>query len=252
MAGGAGAAASAPGTLSKAALDGTTAFGANSVPGAYSLGGTAAAGAGAGVASTAGGGFMSNPIVSKVLGGLGSSALSSLAGGGGGNGGLGNLAGIAAGIYDKNKQNQAADSMLNYMNTQQHKIDDVYDPNGARAKYMWEEMSRKDAAAGRNSQYGPRTTDFLGKFGGEYANATANLTRGLAGNYGAAFNQQASSGAGLNAAIGNALKGSNLSLQDIIKMVSSGSPVSNTTYNYDNWNSALNTGALPNGDELYG
>jgi hypothetical protein len=186
----------------------------------------------AAAAAVGGGSLLSNPIISKALGSVGGSALSGILGGGGGGGGSGggSLGSLIAGLYDKNKQNQAADNLLNYMNTQQKKIDDIYDPNGERAKYLWEEMSRKDAAAGRNSQYGPRTADFLGKFGGEYANATANMARGLAGNYGAAYNQQASSGAGLSAALGNMLNGGSIggmTLKDLISKLSTGTATTN-------------------------
>lgn len=186
--------------------------------GGWSLSGMGAAGAGAaGAASAAGGGagaatggLLSNPLLKGAL-----SVGGSLFGGAGGGGGLG---GILSGIYDYNQQNKAANNMLDWMREQQAKIDAVYDPQGERAKFMWEEMSRKDAAAGRNSQYGPRTTDFLGKFGGEYAGHTSNLARGLAGNFSDAFNQKASAGSGLAAGAGNFLGGG---LNSIVQNLSS-------------------------------
>lgn len=225
---GAGASAAGGGLLGDATTAGYGGLDAASAAtmggGASVAGGSALGSLGAGAAGA--GGFLSNPIISKVLGNLGTSALSGLGGQSSSN--AGSLGGILSGLYDKYQQDKAADHLLEYMNTQQKKIDDVYDPNGPRAKYLFEEMSRKDAAAGRNSQYGPRTADFLGKFGGEYANATANMARGLAGNYGQAFNQQASSGAGLSAGIGNFLQGSNVSLLDIINAVNN-SPVTNAS-----------------------
>lgn len=179
--------------------------------------GTAAAAAGGG---GAGGGLMSNPLIKGAIG--------AITGGAGGSGsGLGS---VIAGMHDYNQQKRASDNMLDWLRSQQAKIDSIYDPQGDRAKFMWEEMSRKDAAAGRNSQYGPRTTDFLGKFGGEYAGHTANLSRGLAGNFSDAFNQRASAGSGLSAGIGNWLQSGGIgslveNLSSVVNSNSGSSPV---------------------------
>jgi hypothetical protein len=113
-AGGAGAAAGAGGAsggslagdiLSKAALDGTTAFGANSVPGAFNLatagGAAAGVGAAAGAGGTAAGGV---PISSFLTSPLGMSGLLSAGG---------SILGALASKNAANTQAQAGQNALN-------------------------------------------------------------------------------------------------------------------------------------------
>lgn len=202
-------------------------------PGVVGAGG-AAAGGGA-MAGAGGGGITGNPIIDKALGSAASSAISSgigsaFNGSGGGSGG-GGLGGILSGGYDYYAQNKAANNMLDWMKSQQGKIDNIYDPNGPVAKMMYDKMQAQDAAAGRNSQYGVRTNNFLGQFGGDYAKYTAALTQGLAGNYQNAYNKQASAGTGLATGIGNAIgSGVNSGLQNMFTQNMSSTVANNGAY----------------------
>ena len=67
------------------------------------------------------------------------------------------------GLYDMyNKQNasKALQDQFDKVNTQ---INGMYAPGSPEANLMQQEMERKDAAAGRNSQYGVRATDLAAK-----------------------------------------------------------------------------------------
>jgi hypothetical protein len=132
-----------------------------------------------------------------------------------------NLADIIAGTMDYRNQNKSSDQMLDYMRTQQGKIDSLYQPGSPEWQSLWEAMSRKDAAAGRNSQYGPRTVDFMGKVADTKAKYTAELTKGLAGNYQQAFNQQAASPAGVRAAMSKLLANPQ-NLSSVLNAITSG------------------------------
>lgn len=55
---------------------------------------------------------------------------------------------------------------LDWLNGQQQKIDGLYQPGTPEYNQLFDEMSRKDAAAGRNSQYGPRSVEFGAKLAG--------------------------------------------------------------------------------------
>lgn len=121
-------------------------------------------------------------------------------------GGLGTLAQIAGAVQGGNAQKQASNNMLDWLRSQQAKIDGLYQPGSPEYNLLMQQMSAKDAQAGRNSQYGIRSIDLAGKIAQIKAEQTARLTSGIAGNMSTAFNQNASSNAGLNATIGNITK----------------------------------------------
>lgn len=287
--------------LSKAALDGTTAFGANSVPGAFDLASmTAPATAGGGLngavasgssgasdaatqaaaqsagegaapltgvpppanpyvpgAAAAGGtgaagglGTISIPGIGNVslsqlgslgniisqLGGSGGSSTggtsgTSNTGGGAGGLNLGNLTNILGGLYGANQQGNAANAMKSWLQSQQAKIDSSYNPGTPEYNALWDEMSRKDAAAGRNSQYGPRSVDLAARVAAIKSDATNRFTSGTSKAYADSLNQNASRYAGLMGALGaNSMGGGNspLNLSSIIRQLTSGSGVSQT------------------------
>lgn len=183
------------------------------------LGGAAGASAGGGGSSaTAGGGSASsggsitgNPIIDKILGSAGSSALSNILGGGSssgssGSGGglLGNLGGLLSGGLNYYQQNQMADKLFNYVNGAKASIDNLYNPNSPEYKTLWDQMSAKDAASGRNSQYGTRTVDFMGKTAATKAAMQVDLAKGLSGMFQNGATAQANAPAGLAAALGGA------------------------------------------------
>lgn len=138
--------------------------------------------------------------------------LSALGGGGGtptfgqAVSGLGSLGQVAGAIQGDNAQKQASNNMLDWLRSQQAKIDGLYQPGSPEYNLLSQQMAAKDAAAGRNSQYGTRAVDMAAKIAQTKAQYTAQLTNGIAGNMSSAFNQNASSNAGLNATIGNLTK----------------------------------------------
>lgn len=156
-----------------------------SIPAGSALAGTALGGAGAGsgsglasqflgnAASTAGGGIVdamksipgSNSIVSKLLGGA--------LGGSGGISGLGNLGSLFTN-YNQYKQNQDIIDQ----------IKGIYSPTGEYAKYLEGQLGRRDAAAGRNSQYGPRLAELTGRLAEGQASNLAKLSPFMQGQQG--------------------------------------------------------------------
>lgn len=161
------------------------------------------AGTTAGTAAAAKG--ITGAALDTVIKGAITGVVSLVTGGGGFN--VDSLLGVLGGLYDKKKQEGASNEMLDWMKSQQAKIDGLYAPGSPEHTLLQQTMERKDAAAGRNSQYGPRAVDLAAKIAEIKANNTAKLTTGLAGNWSTAINQKATAGSGISAAIGNLLKG---------------------------------------------
>lgn len=63
-----------------------------------------------------------------------------------------------ASLYDMYAKNQMAGAQQNQMN----KINSMYAPGSPEYNLMMQQIARKDAAAGRNSQYGPRAQTLAG------------------------------------------------------------------------------------------
>lgn len=158
---------------------------------------------------------INNPLV-RTGAGLVTSAL----GGGGGSGGTGgtgtgtgggNLAntilGLLAGNSDKNRQQNASDDMLNWLKQRTAITDNLYKPGSDEYNALWDQMSRKDAAAGRNSQYGPRSVDLAGKIAQIKASENTKMTTGIGQWMQGAYNQNANSLNGLLSALGGATGG---------------------------------------------
>jgi hypothetical protein len=221
-AGGIGAAAGDAGLM----YAGADAAAAGSLGGGYmgGLGGVAGGAGGLGAAAAAGGagagggGFSLGGLLGGSGGGGGLSlgnilkggqALGGLLGGGGGSGGGGlqDLLSIIGGGVDAQRQGDAAKTMMDWLKTNQGKMEGYMNPNSPEYKAMWEEMSRKDAAAGRNSQYGPRTADFLANVAKAKADNIRSFTTGTSRAYADALNQNAGKYAGLSAGLGRALQG---------------------------------------------
>jgi hypothetical protein len=177
-------------------------------------------GAGAGVAAGGGGGLQS------ILGGLGlgggggagglgallkggsslASVIGALSGGGGGQGGNGLLELLAGGL-DASRQGQASDRMQQFINSNMQKVENLYKPGSPEYNALWEQMSRQDAAAGRNSQYGPRSVDLAAKIAEIKANNIARMTGQLAPSMSGALNQNAGKYSGLAAGLGSLFGG---------------------------------------------
>lgn len=258
---------------------GTTglAAGSGSLLGAAALaGGGGGAASGSTLGSLFGGGGGSSSLGSTLIRQLGSAGLSALTGGGGGSGGgsatgggggfgLNDLIGLIGGGVDASRQGDAAEKMLAWLNGNQAKMDGFMNPNSPEYDAMWEQMSRKDAAAGRNSQYGPRTSDFLANVAKAKADNTRMFTTGNSRAYADALNQDAGKYAGLSAALqrsatgggsggtlnlssligslfggsGSSSGGSNLSNDDIWEMINGGGGGASDDYwsdfNFDEW-----------------
>ena len=122
-------------------------------------------------------------------------------GGGGGLGSLGSIIDLITGAVDYNRQQNAAKDMLDYLKGRQSLNDNLYNPGTPEYNALWDQMSRKDAAAGRNSQYGPRSVDMAAKIAQIKADANTKMTTGIGALYAAALNQNASAPAGLAAAL---------------------------------------------------
>jgi hypothetical protein len=229
--GGAGAAGAGGGTAGVTGTNGaflgegvTSGIGAWDKALANAIAGGGAAGAG-GLASQLGSKAANSglgSILKAALGGGGNSK----GGGGLGSIGLNDIIGMIGGGVDANRQGNAAKEMLNWLNTNQAKMEGYMKPGSPEYNAAWEAMSRKDAAAGRNSQYGPRTSDFLANVAKEKADNTLRFTTGTSRAYADALNQDASKYAGLSAALGAMGQGGGgggITLGDIMGLFGGGS-----------------------------
>jgi hypothetical protein len=67
------------------------------------------------------------------------------------------------GLYDMYNKQNAAKTLQDQFDKVNSQISGMYAPGSPEANLMQQEMERKDAAAGRNSQYGVRATDLAAK-----------------------------------------------------------------------------------------
>lgn len=128
---------------------------------------------GSGGAATGGGGLSSilngglpkmstgNSFVDKLLGNVAQQAF------GGGSGGISNMGNLGS-LFSNYQQYDNNKDLIN-------EIKGIYSPDGAYAKALENKLGRRDAAAGRNSQYGPRLAEMLGMLGDSQAKALSGL-----------------------------------------------------------------------------
>ena len=219
--------------------------------GAYDAG-LAGVGANAGEAVAGGGlgGLFSNPVANTVAKG----ALTGILGGGTSPSGSPTGTGsqfpwmqTGIGLADMYGRQQAAKAMQDRFNQVNTQINSMYAPGSPEAKLMEQEMARKDAAAGRNSQYGTRAVDLAAKLAATKGTLLSNtlgnqnnlLTAGLAtgaGSYGSLanlFGQTTGAGAAgsnaVNGAIGAGVNYGIGKLSDLFGNTSSGA--TNNTLN---------------------
>jgi hypothetical protein len=114
-----------------------------------------------------------------------------------GNISLKDLLSLLGGGIDFAGQRKASGDMLDYLKSQQAKVDGLYAPGSSEYNTLWDQMSRKDAAAGRNSQYGPRSVDLASQIAKIKADNTVRMTTGIGALYKNALDQEASAPAGL-------------------------------------------------------
>jgi hypothetical protein len=170
-------------------------LGPNALSGTYTL----ANGATIPLSTAAGGGGLTLSQIAngaKVLGGA-------LTGAGGGGSGLGgNLGQIIAGAIDADRQGKSSDKILEWLKSRTDITDNLYKPGTPEYNQLWDEMSRKDAAAGRNSQYGPRSVDLAAKIAQIKASENTKMTTGIGQWMKGAYDQDASKYSGLMAGLG--------------------------------------------------
>lgn len=145
-------------------------------------------------------GFGMNGFKTPSFGGLNLGNL------GQGLGGLSMIWPAISGAIDATRQGDASKTMLDWMNKQQAGLSDLFNVGSPFYQNMWQDMSAKDAAAGRNSQYGPRSVELAGKLAPLQAQTTVGMTNALARPYATTVNQNANKYTGLLGGIGQALK----------------------------------------------
>lgn len=120
-----------------------------------------------------GAGYM--PMTSTPVGGGGLQDIMN-----GARGALGKMAPVqlASGLYDMYAKNQMADAQRDQYNQMNARVNNMYAPGSPEYNLMKQEMERKDAAAGRNSQYGTRATELAGKIAGLKTNALIQAQTG--------------------------------------------------------------------------
>jgi hypothetical protein len=172
--------------------------------------------------------------------------------GGNGNGGggmdLNSLLNLVGGASDANRQGNASQDMLNWMNGQSKKVEGMYNPGTPEYDALWKEMSRKDAAAGRNSQYGPRSVDLAARIAQIKGENIARMTNGLAPAYANALNQNASKYAGMFGALGNNAGGTRATLGNIINALTMGGGSGSSQWGIPEGSSSLQLGQSSNDD----
>ena len=85
---------------------------------------------------------------------------------------------LASGLYDMYAKNQMAGAQRDQYNQMNARVNNMYAPGSPEYNLMKQEMERKDAAAGRNSQYGTRATELAGKIAGLKTNALLQAQTG--------------------------------------------------------------------------
>lgn len=271
-AGAAGAGASATGGTGAATGAGITGFGdaglmyggldaaaAGSLGGGASIAGGAALGAG-GLGSVAGGIGGSSGGLSSMISQLSQStgmswqqaaslAAKFITGGGGGSGGgsgLNDLLSLIGGGVDAQRQGDAAEKMKAWLDSQSNKMEGYMNPNSPEYQALWQEMSRKDAAAGRNSQYGPRTSDFLANVAKSKAQNTLNFTTGTSRAYSEALNQDAAKYSGLLSALQHGATGGSGNSSSLISLLSKlGSSYDSGNMTTDDWMNLIGSEGAP-------
>lgn len=79
---------------------------------------------------------------------------------------------------------QGRDNVMNWLNGQQANINNLYNPGTPEYNLMKQEMENKDAAAGRNSQYGTRAVELAGKLAQIKGDLNTRFATGVAGTVG--------------------------------------------------------------------
>lgn len=84
-----------------------------------------------------------------------------------------NLIGAAGTLYNLNAQRRASNQYRGAVNQQAQSLNDMFSVNSPYAQQMERELARRDAAAGRRSQYGSRSVELQAKLAQAAAQARA-------------------------------------------------------------------------------
>lgn len=137
---------------------------------------------------------------------------------------------LIMGNVDNNAQNNAADGILEYIRGGHDYITNMYKPDSPEYNALWDQMSRRDAAAGRNSQYGPRSVDLASNITRIKGDLLSDYIPGTALALSNAYRMDAGSHSGLGAFLGsgglsslmNLLGGGSSSLLNLLRNIGGG------------------------------
>jgi hypothetical protein len=135
------------------------------------------------------------------------SAPGNTGGGMGGGSDWGALAGALGSAYMGNQQSQQYGGALNSLNQ-------LYSPTGPYATFMRQQLAAKDAAAGRNSQYGPREANLMAMLAQNQANTMTSP------GYGNLMQQN--------------LRGNQMGLNNLLALMGKGGPLNGMVNNVGN------------------
>lgn len=79
------------------------------------------------------------------------------------------------GVYNANKQMKANNAASGGLQQQVKTLQDMFTPGGAYAQQLRQQLERRDAAAGRRSQYGPREAELMAALARENARMAPSL-----------------------------------------------------------------------------
>lgn len=148
----------------------TTGASEGSTIGGALLGGGGAGAVGQGTVAGTLGSLMANPITNflgkRMAGTVAGNIVGNILGGNKGSGV--STAGNLGSLFSNYNQYKNMGGLID-------EIKSIYKPDGAYAKTLENELARRDAAAGRNSQYGPRLTELMGRLGDSQARALSGL-----------------------------------------------------------------------------
>lgn len=176
---------------------------------------------------------------------LGGGGIGTSTGTGGGSNNLGSLASL---LYSMYSRNNIANQLKGTMDT----INGMYKPGSDEANWMQHELEARDAAAGRRSQYGPRSVELNSKLA--QARMSALNSPAYLALQGAYLNNAPGSGglSDLFGAMSSGTNGGNL-INSILNSVISGYQNGNTASNFISNNaSLLNNNSDLSINDLYG
>ena len=156
---------------------------------------------------------------------------------------MSDLVNTIAGMQSRNTQGNVGTGTRQGIEDMYSKINGLYAEGSPELMQMRQAMERKDAAAGRRSQYGPRETELAGNIAKYKADAIQRVGTSTFPQYMASLNTSANRNSGLYSALNKTFGGT--TLNDVINGISPNGG------GFDAWAKNLGTGSH-NGDQFYG